>query len=66
MGKMVDNHTQYEGILSFEKAILEEKPYILVKLVDSKTKTKRNSLYYTIKLDLSINQNLKVNYILPD
>ena len=66
MGKIVDNHTHYERILSFVKTTLEEKPYILVKLVDSKTKMKRSSLYYTINLVLSISQDLKVNYVLPD
>ena len=66
MGKIVDNHTHFEEILSFEKTIFKEKPYILVKLVDSKTKMKRSSLYYTINLVLSISQDLKVNYVLPD
>ena len=66
MGKIVDNHTHFEEILSFEKTIFKEKPYILVKLVDSKTKMKRRSLYYTINLVLCISQDLKVNYVLPD
>ena len=66
MGKIVNNNTYYEGILSFEKTTFEEKLYILVKLLDSKIKMKRSSLYYIFTLNLSINQDLKKNFILPD
>ena len=65
-GKIVENHSYYEGLLTFEETTFREKKYILVRLDDKNPEMKRSSLLYYANLDFSIKQDLKVNYLLPD
>ena len=65
-GKIVQNHSEYEGLITFTETTFNEKKYILVKLDGKNPEMKRSSLPYFINLDFSIKQDLKVNYDLPD
>ena len=65
-GKIKEEHSGYEGDLSFEKVIFRDKVYILGKLLNSKQEMRRSSLEYTLVLEFGLTQNLRYNYFLED
>ena len=61
-GFIKEDHSGINEKLSFEKVKKDNKNYILVKLMNSKSKLRRSSLKYTIVLKLGITQNLVSEY----
>ena len=65
-GKILEEHSKYEGELTLEKTTFKGKEYILAKLDNSQPKMKRSSIQYTINLTFDLEKNLTLQYILPN